>query len=64
MAIASTPTYEEMAMMSMHGAKVLEEKAARQILKHKLSLSILSSFIEGKGTQIIDDIKNRIVLQL
>ena len=48
-----TITYEEMFELAAQGAKVLQLRSVEMAMKNKLPLRVLSSFIEGTGTMIV-----------
>lgn len=50
-------TYEEMLELSAEGAKVLQMRSVEMAMKHKVPLMVLSSFIKGSGTKIVNERK-------
>lgn len=50
-------TYEEMLEMSSTGAKVLQTRSVELAMKNNLTLQVLSSLTNNKGTYIINDSK-------
>ena len=50
-------SYEEMLEMASTGAKVLHTRSVELAMKNNLTLQVLSSLSEKKGTFIVDDKK-------
>lgn len=47
-------SYEEMFEMSFRGAKVLQTRSVELAMKYHVPVRVLSSFIEGSGTNIVE----------
>jgi len=48
-------TYEEMLEMASLGAKVLQIRSVEMAMKHHVRLQVLSSFVDGPGTLVVDE---------
>src|SRR5882724_4225745 len=48
-------TYEEMLEMASLGAKVLQIRSVEMAMKHRVRLQVLSSFVDGPGTLVVDE---------
>lgn len=51
-------TYEEMLEMASLGSKVLQIRSVEFAEKYHVSLRVLSSFKEGQGTSIVDEVES------
>lgn len=48
-------SYEEMFEMAFQGAKVLQARSVELAMKHRVPIHVLSSFVEGEGTRIVEN---------
>lgn len=52
-------TYNELLMLSYNGAKVIASSAIEFASKNKIPLYLGSTFIDSKGTKIVEDVKEK-----